>query len=131
MVRMKVIVGALLAGSLMIGSTAAVAAVPLPAAQPSPWAVLTIMSEGAPAAALCGAAAVAAAAQSPNGCVLPALDAPPVAQAAPPAPASVPPISAPSASFGLGISPLLLGLLALAAGVGIYFAVHNHGNSPT
>jgi hypothetical protein len=35
---------------------------------------------------------------------------------------------------GLGISPLLLGLLALAAGVALYFALrhhhHNNGNSP-
>jgi len=129
---MKVIVGALLAGSLIFGSTAAVAAPGASAAQPSPWAVLTIMSEGAPAAALCGAAAAAAATQSATGCVLPALDAPtPVPQAVAPPPAAVPPISAPSAGFGLGISPLLLGLLVVAAGVGIYFAVHHHGNSPT
>jgi hypothetical protein len=87
------------------------------------------MSEGAPAAALCGTAVAAAAAQSPNGCVLPALDAPPPVPQAAPAP--VPPISAPSAGLGLGISPLLLGLLVVAAGVGIYFAVHHHGNSPT
>ena len=129
---MKVIVGALLAGSLIFGSTAAAAAPTIPAAQPSPWAVLTVMSEGAPAAAICGAAAAAAAAQAPAGCVLPALDAPPpVPQAAPAPPAPVPPISAPSAGLGLGISPLLLGLLVVAAGVGIYFAVHHHGNSPT
>jgi hypothetical protein len=124
---MKVIRGAFLASSLMFGSTAAVAATA--AAQPSPWALLTVMSEGAPAAALCGTAVAAAAAQSPNGCVLPALDAPPPVPQAAPAP--VPPISAPSAGLGLGISPLLLGLLVVAAGVGIYFAVHHHGNSPT
>jgi hypothetical protein len=124
---MKVILGAFLASSLMFGSTAAVAATA--AAQPSPWALLTVMSEGAPAAALCGTAVAAAAAQSPNGCVLPALDAPPPVPQAAPAP--VPPISAPSAGLGLGISPLLLGLLVVAAGVGIYFAVHHHGNSPT
>jgi hypothetical protein len=124
---MKVILGAFLASSLMFGSTAAVAATAAP--QPSPWALLTVMSEGAPAAALCGTAVAAAAAQSPNGCVLPALDAPPPVPQAAPAP--VPPISAPSAGLGLGISPLLLGLLVVAAGVGIYFAVHHHGNSPT
>jgi len=130
MTGMKVILGAFLASSLMFGSTAAVAATA--AAQPSPWALLTVMSEGAPAAALCGTAVAAAAAQSPNGCVLPALDAPPpVPQAAPAPPAPVPPIASPSAGLGLGISPLLLGLLVVAAGVGIYFAVHHHGNSPT
>ena len=124
-------VGGLLAASLVFSSTAATAAAPVRAVPVSPWALLTVMSEGAPAAALCGAAAAAAAAQPTAGCVLPALDAPaPVAQAAPQAPAPVPPISAPGAGFGLGISPLLLALLAVAAGVGIYFAVHHHGNSP-
>jgi hypothetical protein len=87
------------------------------------------MSGGAPAAALCGAAVAASAAQNPTGCVLPAIDSPPpAAQAAPPPPAPVPPIAAPSGAFAL--NPVLLGLLALAAGVGIYFAVR-HGNSPT
>ena len=129
---MKVIFGAFLSASLIVGSTAAYAAPAISSSQPSPWAVLTAMSEGAPAAALCGAAMTAGAAQAPGGCVLPALDAPPpVPQAAPAPPAPVPPISAPSAGLGLGISPLLLGLLVVAAGVGIYFAVHHHGNSPT
>jgi len=129
---MRSFVGAFLAGSLMFGSTAAVAAAPVAVPHASPWAILSAMSEGAPAAALCGAAAAAAASQTPSGCVLPALDAaPPVPQAAPPPPAPVPPISAPSAGFGLGISPLLLGLLAVAAGIGIYLAVHHHGNSPS
>ena len=120
---MMVIPGAFLASSLMFRLAAAVAGTAAP--QPSPWALLTVMSEGAPAAALCGTAVTAAATQS-------ALDAPPpVPHAAPAPPAPVPPISAPSAGLGLGISPLLLGLLVVAAGVGIYFAVHHHGNSPT
>jgi hypothetical protein len=82
------------------------------------------MSSGAPAAALCGSAAVtAAAAQAANGCVLPAVDAPPpVAEEGPPPPVPVPPIAAPS-SFNLGVSPLLLGLAAIAAGVAVYFLV--------
>src|SRR6476469_10146628 len=113
--RVTGVLGAWIAGSLMFGSTAAMASPPMPS-QANPWAVLSVMSGGASAAALCGAAA-ATAAQAPTGCVLPALDAaPPPAQAAPPPPAPVPPISAPSA--GLGINPLILGLLALAASVG-------------
>lgn len=120
--------GALVAGSLMWSSAAGASASAASVQQANPWGVLSAMSGGAPAAALCGAAV--AAAQSSTGCVLPALDAtPPVA--APPAPTPVPPISAPSGGLGLGINPLLLGLLALAAGVGIYFAVRHHGNSPT
>ena len=61
------------------------------------------------------------AAQAPNGCVLPVLDAPPPVAQAEPAP--VPPISGPPPS--LGISPIVLALLAIAAGVGIYLAVHH------
>jgi hypothetical protein len=121
------IIGGLVAASLTLGSTAAAASSPSP--QANPWGLLSVMSGGAPAAAMCGAATVATAAQAPTGCVLPALDAPPAAQPPPPQPAAVPPISAPSPGFGL--SPLLLGLLAVAAGIGLYFAVHHHGNSPT
>jgi hypothetical protein len=121
---LKGFVGALVAGSLMMSSTAAMAST-TPVHQADPWAVLTAMSGGAPAAAMCGSAAVAAAAQPAVGCVLPVTDAvpPPPPPPAPPPPAMV--------EAG-GISPLLLGLLAIAAGVGIYLAVHNnnHGNSP-
>jgi hypothetical protein len=129
---LKSVFGACIAGSLMFSSTAALASAPAP--QVDPWAVLTAMSGGAPAAAMCGsAAAVAAAAaatQAPGGCVLPVVDAvppPPVASAAPPPPPLV------AESAGAGISPLVLGLLAVAAGVGLYFAVHSgghHANSP-
>jgi LPXTG-motif cell wall-anchored protein len=30
---------------------------------------------------------------------------------------------------GAGISPILIGLLAIAAGVGLYFALRNNGHS--
>jgi hypothetical protein len=128
--RLKGVIGAFVAGSLMLSSAGAAATTSIPVQQDNPWAVLSAMSAGAPAAAVCGAAVAAAAAQAPTGCVLPALDAAPAA--APVAPAPVPPVAAPSG--GLGISPLLLGLLVVAAGVGIYFAVHHHhhneANSP-
>jgi hypothetical protein len=126
---LKGVIGAFVAGSLMLSSTAAMASTTtIPVSQVSPWAVLTAMSGGAPAAAMCGAAAAAAAAQTPGGCVLPALDAAPPPPA--PEPAPVPPVEA--AGGGVGISPIILGLLAIAAGVGIYFAVrhHGHANSP-
>jgi len=123
----KGMIGAFVAGSLMLSSTAAVAASPASAPQVSPWAVLAAMSGGAPAAAMCGAAAAAAAAQTPTGCVLPAVDAPPPPPAA--EPAAVPQVPPPATG---GFSPVILGLLALAAGVGIYLAIHHHGdgNSP-
>lgn len=120
------LVGVLVAGSLMVSSTGAVAAstastIP----QVNPWATLTALSGGAPAAALCGAAAVAAAAQPAAGCVLPVVDqAAPVA--APPAPVPVPPVE--PVGGGLGVSPLLLGLGALALGALIYFLVRNNNN---
>lgn len=115
--------GAVLAGSLLLSSTAAVAAAPAPVQQADPWAVLTAMSDGAPAAAMCGAAAAAANAQAPGGCVLPIVDAPPpvpVAEAVPP------PMVA---GGGMGFNPLFLGLIAIAAGIGIFLAVNNSGNA--
>lgn len=132
--RFKSVVGVLVAASMVGSSTAAVASTSAPTQPINPWATLTYLSGGAPTAAVCGAAAVAAAAQMPaSGCVLPAMDTPPpVAAAGPPPPMPVPPVEAPSSGLGLGVSPILLGLLAVAAGVGIYFLVrhHNHSNSP-
>jgi len=124
---LKCILGAFVAGSLMFGSTAAAAST-VPVQQTDPWAVLTAMSGGAPAAAMCGAAAAAAAGQTPGGCVLPVLDVTPPPVAAPPPPP--PPVLAEAPSGG--ISPLFFALVAIAAGVGVYLAVHNsgHGNSP-
>jgi len=101
--------------------------------QIDPWAALSVMSAGAPAAALCGAAATAAAAAQPAaGCVLPVADvAPPVVQTAPPPPTPVPPVE--PVGGGLGISPLLLALGAIAIGVAAYFLLrhhHKHATSP-
>ena len=117
------LVGVLIAGSLMISSTGA-AAVTASHSIPhvNPWAALTAMSGGAPAAALCGAAAVAAAAQTGAGCVLPVADAP--VAAAPPTPVPVPPVE--PVGGGFGVDPLLLALGALAVGALIYFLVHDN-----
>jgi hypothetical protein len=61
--------------------------------------------------------------------VLPVVDTPPppVASAPPPPPLPPPPVEA-----GYGITPLLLGLVAIAGAVAIFFAVHghNHHNVP-
>jgi hypothetical protein len=125
---MRALVGVLVAGSLMVSSTGAVAATTANTVpQVSPWATLTALSGGAPAAALCGAAAVAAAAQTAPGCVLPVVDAAPPVAAGPPTPVPVPPVE--PVGGGLGISPLLLGLGALALGALIYFLIkHHHDN---
>jgi hypothetical protein len=125
--RLKGFVGLVASGALLVSSTGAAAATSISAPQQiNPWATLTMLAGGAPAAAVCGAAAAAAAAQpTGTGCVLPALDAPvPVASA--PLPPPVPPLAAPAA--GYGITPLLLGLVAIAAAVGFYLAVKNHGH---
>jgi hypothetical protein len=130
--RARGAIGILIAGSMFFSSTGAVAATSSPAYQPDPWAVLSVMSGGASAVAVCGAAAAAAVAQAPaGGCVLPQVDsAPPVAQNPPPQPIPVPPVE--PAGAGLGISPLYLALAAIAAGVGLYLVLHhnNNGNSP-
>lgn len=129
--RVKGVVGAIIAGSLLFSSSVALAAPgSAPAPQADPWAVLTAMSGGAPAAAMCGAAAAASSAQAPGGCVLPVVDAPPppVAEGPPPPPPLAPVVATSEAGF----SPLLIGLLAVAAGVGVFFALrgNNHSNSP-
>lgn len=129
----KGLIGIAVAGSMLFSSTAAVAAAAPPSAsQINPWAALTVMTGGAPAAAICGAAVVAATAQAPAGCVLPAVDTPPpVASAPPPAPIPVPPVE--PAGAGLGIDPLLLALGVLAGGLALYFILrhkHGNGNSP-
>ena len=131
--RVNRFVGVLIAGSLFVSSTGAVAATSAaPSTAINPWAALTAMTGGAPAAALCGAAAVAASMQAPANCVLPVTDTPPpVAQSAPPAPIPVPPVE--PAGGGLAFDPLLLGLGALAVGALAYFLLrnhHHHANSP-
>lgn len=136
-VRCRLALGALVAGSMMFSSTAALASVaPGSTYQADPWAVLSVMNGGASAVAACGATvagAAAVAAQAPGGgCVLPQVDAaPPVAQNPPPQPIPVPPVEPASSGLGLGFSPLLLALAAIAAGVGLYFVLHKkHSNSP-
>ena len=127
--RANPFVGVLVAGSLFVSSTGAVAATSAAAVpQVNPWAALTAMSGGAPAAALCGAAAVAAAAQTAApGCVLPVVDAPVAAVTPPPTPVPVPPVE--PVGGGFGIDPLLLALGALAAGALIYFVLNKDNDN--
>jgi len=124
-VRMNRLIAAVLAGSLVMSSAAVASTGPAVPVQVSPWAALTGLTAGAPAATLCGAAAAAAATQTPaGGCVLPVVDTPPpVAEAAPPPVAPMAPMVAPAAYAG---SPLLFALGALAIGALTYFVVRNH-----
>jgi len=110
---------------MFVSSTAVAAATTAaPVSQVNPWAALTVMSGGAPAVSMCGAAA-ATAAQGATGCVLPATDVPPpVAQVEGPV---VPMAAAPVA--GVGFSPLLIALAVLAAALGAYFVTKgSNGN---
>lgn len=115
------IAGFAMGAALCFSSSAAVAATaPAPQAI-NPFAAIGVFGTQASATALCGssatvaaAAGAAAAAQQPGaGCVLPVVDAPPppvVQQPLPPAPP--PP---PVAATGIGLTPILLGLLGVAA----------------
>ena len=133
-VSSRSVLGIIVSGSLVMSSTAAVASTSssFSAPQINPWAALAALSGGAPAVAMCGAAVAAAAAQPSAGCVLPQTDLPPpVAQSAPPQPIPVPPVEA--AGGGLGVSPLIIALGVLAAGAGLYLALHkkkDNNNSP-
>lgn len=124
--ELKQALGVLGAGSLMFSPTAVTAATPARIAtqQVNPWAALAALSAGAPAATICGTAATTA--QAGGGCVLPVMD------AAPPPPPPVPaPVPIAAAGPGVGLNPLALGLLALVAGIGLYFAVHDSDKSNT
>lgn len=121
---LKGILGAVAAGSFMLSSTAAVASAPAPVQQVDPWAVLTAMSQGAPAAAMCGGAPAAATVQAHGGCQLAMADGSEAqtTDAAPPPP----PLDG---DGGGGISPLFIALIAIAAGIGIFLAVNDSGNA--
>ena len=123
---MKHVVGVVASSALMFSSTGALASSSNTQQPINPWATLTVLSGGAPAAAICGAAAAAAAGQAaPTGCVLPVMEAPPpVASATPPPAEPVAPAAA-----GYGVTPLLLGLAAIAVAVGLFFAVNGNGSS--
>ena len=118
--RLKAVVAILAAGSVFFSSTAIAATSVGASQQVNPWGVLEALSGGAPTVAVCGGTAVSAAAQTAPGCVLPVTDAPP-----PPPQAAAPPPPV-EAAGGYGITPLLLGLLALAAGIGFLFLVNGH-----
>jgi hypothetical protein len=120
---LKGLLGAVAAGSLMLSSTAAMASAPAPVQQIDPWAALSVLTGGAPAAAMCGAAAAAAAAQAPTGCVLPVLD------AAPPPPQTVEVVPPPAVLGGGGISPVFLALGAILTGLAIFALVSNGGQN--
>lgn len=109
--RLKSFAGAAAAFALCVSPTMAAAATSTAIQPINPLIAVSIYGTQASAQTVCtnatsaaAAAGAAAAAQAQPGCVLPAVDVPPPPQAAPP-----PQVS------GLGFSPVLLGLLGIAA----------------
>ena len=109
----------LIGGSLLLSSTAASAAAPV-----NPWATMSAFGTQSSRTATCAAGAAAATAVAAQGaatgCVLP------VVEPAPPAMAeAAPTLTDPVAvSGGIGISPLVLALSALAVGGLIYLILN-------
>ena len=113
-VRMKSLVGSAVAIALCASPTMAVASTTAtPAQSLSPLIAVSVFGTQASAQTVCTQAASAAAAagstavQGQTGCVLPANDVPPPAQTGMVVPP--PPV------HGFGISPVILGLLGIAA----------------
>jgi len=102
-----------LAFILAASPTMGIAATRTAPAPVNPLAVVSAFASPAAASALCGnatataAAGAAAATQAPGGCVLPVVD-------PAPAPVSETPPPPPPPSGGIGIWPVLLGLLGIA-----------------
>ena len=110
----------LICGSLIVSSTAANASASI-----SPWAALSAFGTQSSRDAACAggttAAAGAVAAQAaPSGCVLPVTDPPPPPPLAADVPVPPPPMVE---TGGIGISPLVLALGALALAGLIYLIV--------
>lgn len=122
----KGLLAAVAAGSMIFGSTAAVAATAVPATRPSAWLALSALSGGASTNVACGASQTNVADGATGGCELAMADQAADTQSAPPQPIPVPPVE--PASAGLGVSPLVIGLVAVLAGVGLYLVLHHGGN---
>jgi len=106
------------------GAVAATASAPMPMPQQAnPWAALSVLSARAPAAALCGSAAMTAATTQPaTGCVLPAVD------VAPPGPVGEAPGPMPIA--GIGAPSLWIALGAIAGMAGVYSLLKGQKSRP-
>ena len=111
-------IGIAAAASMLVPSVAAAA----PAPQVNPWQALSVLNGGASTIAFCGAAV---AAQAGGGCVLPQVDAPPVATSVIEQP--VPP-PLPGGAPAFAVSPLIIALGLIAAGALAYLLLH-HGHS--
>jgi len=121
--------GATAVAMIMSTSVAAAAPVGSAPAQYNSWQALSVLSGGASTIAYCGAAA---AAQPGANCVLPQVDAAPVATTEAPIIDQPMPPALPGAGAPFGVSPLVLALGALAVAALAYLLLkgNNKSNSP-
>ena len=127
--RGKPLIGAAAAIALCVSPTVATAATNVtitPVQSISPLVAVSVFGTQASAQEVCanaaGAAAAAVAAQGQAGCVLPATDAAP-----PPADVGPPPVVE---SSGIGITPIILGLLGLAGLAALIASGNGDSDSP-
>ena len=120
---------AMVMSTSVASAATSVRAAPAPA-QFNSWQALSVLSGGASTIAYCGAAA---AAQPAANCVLPQVDAPPVATTEAPIIDQPMPPALPGAGAPFGVSPLVLALGALAVAALAYLLLKNDkkSNSPT
>ena len=130
LLRMKSVIGAAAAITLCISPTMASAAV-APVQSVSPLIAVSVFGTQASAQEVCGSAAgavaaagAAAAAQGQANCVLP------VADAAPPPPVSEAPPPMVVEPSGIGIAPVILGLLGIAALAALIASSNDDSDSP-
>jgi len=123
---MKTFAASAAAFALCMSPTVAAAATTASMHSVNPLVAVSLFGTQASAQEVCSpavaaaAAGAAVAAQGQPGCVLPAVDAPPPPQAAPP----------PVRTGGFGISPIILGLLGIAALAALIAGSNDDSNSP-
>lgn len=126
--RMKTFAASAAAFALCMSPTVAAAATTAPMQSVNPLVAVSLFGTQASAQQVCNpavaaaAAGAAVAAQAQPGCVLPAVDAPP-----PPPQAAPPP---PVRTGGFGISPIILGLLGIAALAALIAGSNDDSDSP-
>lgn len=128
--RRKTFAGAAAALALCLSPTMASAATSAPVQSISPLVAISVFGTQASAAEICASSATAAAtagaavaAQGQPGCVLPAIDPPPPVGVTP----AVQPMAAPS---GFSLTPVLLGLLGIAALAALIASGNDDSDSP-
>lgn len=131
LLRVKTFAGACAAFALCVSPTMATAATSAPVQSISPLVAVSVFGTQASAQQVCNpatAAAVAGAAavaQGTTGCVLPATDVPP------PVVENVPPPVVPVATGGgIGVAPIILGLLGIAALAALIASSNDDDESP-